>query len=72
MLSHIREQLHRENEEIVVKDFLDSLIQNQIHINIWVSRVVLPDGTRKTNINFLEPLKKETPNTEVVDDNLPI
>ena len=72
MLSHIREQLHRENEEIVVKDVLDSLIQNQTRINIWVSRVVLPDGTRKTNINFLEPLKKETPNTEVVDDNLPI
>lgn len=73
MLAHLREQLHMENQELVIKDFLNDLIKNETVINIWVTRVTFEDGSRKTNINFLEPIKKTAkaePNTEVVDDTI--
>ena len=73
MLAHLREQLHMENQELVIKDFLNDLIKNETVINIWVTRVTFEDGSRKTNINFLEPIKKTEktePNTEVVDDTI--
>ena len=65
MLAHLREQLHMENQELVIKDFLNDLIKNETVINIWVTRVTFEDGSRKTNINFLEPIKK----TEKTEQN---
>ena len=71
MISHLRQQLGRQDEEIVVKDFLDELIANQTPFNIWVVKRIV-NGTPKTNFNFLEPIEEAieeaTPNTTVIDD----
>lgn len=67
MISHLRQQLGRQDEEIVVKDFLDELIANQTPFNIWVVKRIV-NGTPKTNFNFLEPIEETTPNTTVIDD----
>ena len=67
MISHLRQQLGRENEEIVVQDFLNDLIKNETKFKIWVVKRTI-NNTPRTNFNFLEPIKEETPNVTVVDD----
>ena len=68
MISHLRQQLNRQDEEIDVQEFLNTLISEQTVFNIWVvKRIVI--GSPKTNINFLKPIEEVAPNTEVVDDS---
>lgn len=67
MISHLRQQLGRQDEEIVVKDFLDELIAKQTPFNIWIVKRIV-NGAPKTNFNFLEPIEEAAPNTTVIDD----
>ncbi len=67
MISHLRQQLGRENEEIVVQDFLNELIANATPFKIWVVKRMV-NGYPRTNFNFLEPITETTPNTDVVED----
>ncbi|MCQ2383067.1 MAG: hypothetical protein MJ060_04580 [Clostridia bacterium] len=72
-VSHIRQQLGKENEEVIPFEMFDELITNKTPLNLWVAKAQLPDGTTKTNIHFLEPLKKEeTPaqNPQIVDEGI--
>ena len=78
MISHLRQQLKREQEEVIPTDFLDELIENKTEFNIWVVKRII-NGAQKTNVNFLEPIKQDTaqagfvtetkPNLTVVDDD---
>lgn len=68
MISHLRQQLERQDEEIDVQEFLNTLISEQTTFNIWVVKRTV-NGTPKTNINFLKPIEEVAPNTEVVDDS---
>lgn len=67
MISHLKKQLGREDEEVVIKDFLNELIENNTQFDIWVTTYEDPNTMRKqTNINFLEPI--EPKEVEVVND----
>lgn len=67
MLAHLKKQLHREDEEVGVQDFLNELITNATPLNIWVTIYTDPNTLRSnTNINFLEPNKPQE--VQVVDD----
>lgn len=68
LVSHLRQQLKRENEAIEPKKFFDELIKNQTPIKIWVVKRTV-NGYPRTNFNFLEPIQEEKPNTNVVDDS---
>lgn len=67
MVSHLRQQLGREDEAIQPQTFFNELIENGTVFNIWVVKRMV-NGSPRTNFNFLEPIKEEVPNTEVVDD----
>ena len=71
LVSHIRQQLNRQNEAITPQSFFDELINNKTTIKIWVVRRTV-NGIPRTNFHFLEPIKesKEESKTEitVVDD----
>ena len=69
LVSHLRQQLGRENEAVEPKKFFDELIANQTPIKIWVVKRTV-NGYPRTNFNFLEPIKEEKPNTAVVDDSM--
>lgn len=67
MISHLKKQLGKEDEEVVIKTFLDTLIEKEEQFNIWVTTYTDPNTLRtQTNINFLEPI--ETKKVEVVED----
>jgi hypothetical protein len=67
MLSHLKKQLQREDEEVVVQDFLNELIENKTKFNVWVTIYTDPNTLRSnTNINFLEPNKPQE--VQVVED----
>lgn len=68
MVSHLRQQLKRENEAIQPIEFFNELIANKTPFKIWVVKRVV-DGTPRTNFNFLEPIKEEKPVINVVEDN---
>lgn len=67
MVSHLRQQLGRENEAIKPQEFFDELITNATPFKIWVVKRIV-NGTPRTNFNFLEPITDTAPNTAVVDD----
>jgi hypothetical protein len=67
MVSHLRQQLGRENEAVQPQEFFNELIANATPFKIWVVKRVV-NGTPRTNFNFLEPIKEEAPNTNVVED----
>ena len=67
MVSHLRQQLGRENEAIQPQRFFNELITNKTEFNIWVVKRMV-NGAPRTNFNFIEPIKEELPNTEVVED----
>ena len=67
MVSHLRQQLGRENEAVQPQEFFNELIKNEKPFKIWVVKRTV-NGSPKTNFNFLEPIKEEAPNTEVVED----
>ena len=67
LVSHLRQQLGRENEAVQPIEFFNELIANATPIKIWVVKRMV-NGYPKTNFNFLEPIKEEAPNTEVVED----
>ena len=67
LVSHLRQQLNRENEAIQPKEFFDELIKNETPFKIWVVKRVV-NGAPRTNFNFLEPIKEVKPNTTVVED----
>jgi hypothetical protein len=69
MVSHLRQQLKRENEAIVPKDFFDELIKNATPFKIWIVKRLV-NGSQRTNFNFLEPIKEEKPNIVIVDDTI--
>lgn len=69
MVSHIRQQLGRENEAVQPIEFFNELIANKTPINIWVVKRVV-NGYPRTNFNFLEPIPEQVVNTEVVDDEV--
>jgi len=68
MVSHLRQQLNRENEAVKPIEFFNELIANATPIKIWVVKNIVK-GSPRTNFNFLEPIKEVKPNTTVVDDN---
>ena len=67
MVSHLRQQLGREDEAIQPQVFFNELIENGTVFKIWVVKRMV-NGSPKTNFNFLEPIKEEVPNTTVVED----
>ena len=67
LVSHLRQQLGRENEAVQPIEFFNELIANATPFKIWVVKRMV-NGYPKTNFNFLEPIKEETPNTNVVED----
>ena len=69
MVSHIRQQLGRENEAVQPIEFFNELIANKTPINIWVVKRMV-NGYPKTNFNFLEPIAEQVVNTEVVNDEI--
>lgn len=68
MVSHLRQQLKREDEAVQPIEFFNELIANNTEFNIWVVKRTV-NGYPRTNFNFLEPIKEETPNTAVVEDD---
>lgn len=68
MVSHLRQQLGRENEAIQPIEFFDDLIAKQTPFKIWIVKRRI-NGAPKTNFHFLEPIKEETVNTTVVEDD---
>jgi hypothetical protein len=71
MVSHLRQQLGRENEAIQPQEFFDELINKNTVFKIWVVKRVV-NGAPKTNFNFLKPIENATPNTAVVADDTPV
>lgn len=69
MVSHLRQQLGRENEAIKPQEFFDELITKQTPFKIWVVKRMV-NGYPRTNFNFLKPVAETTPNTTVVDDSV--
>lgn len=67
LVSHLRQQLGRENEAIKPQEFFNELINKETPFNIWVVKRTV-NGAPRTNFNFLEPLPEKAPNTAVVDD----
>lgn len=67
MVSHLRQQLNREDEAIQPQEFFNELIANATPFKIWVIKRMV-NGSPRTNFNFLEPLTETTPNTDVVED----
>lgn len=67
MVSHLRQQLGRENEAVQPQAFFNELIENETPFNIWVVKRIV-NGTPRTNFNFLEPIPEVAPNTTVVED----
>ena len=67
MISHLKKQLGREDEEFMVQDFLKELIDTKKAFYIWVENWT-DENTGRTNINvnFLPPLQK--PVTTVEED----
>lgn len=66
LVSHLRQQLKRENEAVEPKKFFDELIEKKTLIKIWVVKRTV-NGYPRTNFNFLEPIKDEKPNVTVVE-----
>lgn len=69
MVSHLRQQLGREKEAIQPIPFFNELIEKETNFDIWVTKAVV-NGRQRTNFNFLEPIKEETPDISVVDDEV--
>ena len=67
MVSHLRQQLKRENEAITPTTFFNELIKNATPFKIWVVKRSV-NGIPKTNFNFLEPIPEVKPNLDVVED----
>lgn len=67
MVSHLRQQLGREEEAIKPVEFFNELITNQTPITIWITKRLI-NGVQKTNFNFLKPIEETAPNTTVVED----
>ena len=69
MISHLKKQLGREDEEIKVQDFLNGLINDKTEFSIWVETWTNEETSRSNlNINFLPPLTKtEKTNTVTVE-----
>ena len=69
MVSHLRQQLNREDEAVVPIDFFNELIEHETPIKIWVVKRMV-NGSQKTNFNFLEPLpeKEDKPNLTIEED----
>ena len=68
MVSHLRQQLNREDEAVQPIEFFNELITNETEFTIWVVKRTV-NGYPRTNFNFLEPIKEEKPNTTVVEDD---
>ena len=69
MVSHLRQQLGRENEAIKPFEFFNELIEKKTPIKLWVVKNIVK-GAPKTNFNFLQPIKEVKPNTTVVEDEV--
>ena len=69
LVSHLRQQLGRENEAVVPTELFDELIKNGTEFNIWIVKRII-NGRQRTNFNFIKPIEEAKPNTEVVDDEI--
>jgi hypothetical protein len=74
-ISHIREQLKREYENIIPLNLLNELITNKTPLKIWIAtEIKLTDSgpQRYQNINFLAPLvvPEDTTETDASDEIL--
>ena len=69
MVSHLRQQLKREDEAVQPIEFFNKLIENETEFKIWIVKRTV-NGYPKTNFNFLEPVKEDKPNTAVVEDEV--
>lgn len=67
LVSHLRQQLGRENEAIQPKEFFNELITKATPFTIWIVKRTI-DGRQRTNFNFIRPLEEQPVNTTVVED----
>lgn len=66
MISHLKQQLGRGDEEIGVMDFLNELITKKTPLKLWVTKYTPANGGQtRSNFNFLEPRKKDSDSTGV-------
>lgn len=73
MLSHIKEQLGRQDESVNVQDFLNDLIEDKTELTIWITKRLDPastTGRTNTNINFKEPIKADEAKVDIEIDAL--
>ncbi len=79
MVSHLKQQLGRGNEEVGVMDFLNELIEKKTPFKIWITKYTPANGGQtRSNFNFLEPRKSNsssagvtvTANEAEVDDEV--
>lgn len=69
MVSHLRQQLNREDEAVQPIAFFNELIENETAFTIWVVKRTV-NGYPRTNFNFLEPIQEQAPNTNIEDDTI--
>lgn len=69
LVSHLRQQLGREKEEIVPTEFFNELIDKKTEFNVWIVKRIV-GGRQRTNFNFIKPIEETKPNTEVVEDEI--
>lgn len=57
-ISHLKQQLGRADEEVVVADFLNGLVADKTMFKIWITKYTPANGGQtRSNFNFLEPRK---------------
>lgn len=64
MVSHLRQQLGREDEAIQPNIFFNELIEKKTQFNIWITKAEV-NGAQRTNFNFIKPLPKPVVNIKV-------
>ena len=67
LVSHLKQQLGRENEAIKPQEFFNELIKNETPFKIWVTKRVV-NGSPRINFNFLGPIPEVISDVTVVED----
>lgn len=66
MVSHLKQQLGRGDEEIGVMDFLNELVTKKTPFKLWITKYTPANGGQtRSNFNFLEPRKNNSDSTGV-------
>lgn len=70
MVSHLKQQLNKGDEEIGVMDFLNELVTKKTPFKIWITKYTPANGGQtRSNFNFLEPRKNNSDSTGVTVTN---